>query len=152
MGHNRRQLAEHIVPLSEANSFDDAKSEWVVVRFEWHEESGNCPCGHYIKEFCYIRNLLNGNETYVGNVCVNKFMGIDTGNVFDGLRRIKNDIYANANEDLIEYAYSQGYLYGDKEYDFLMSTKRKRKLSEPQLEWKRKINRRILKGIVVSGK
>ena len=84
--------------------------------------------------------------------CVNKFMGIDTGNVFDGLRRIKNDIYANANEDLIEYAYSQGYLYGDKEYDFLMSTKRKRKLSEPQLEWKRKINRRILKGIVVSGK
>lgn len=151
MGHNRQQLVAHIVPLSEADDFEGAKAEWNVVKFEWHEESGNCPCGHFIKEFCFIRNIFNGNETYVGNVCVNKFMEIDTGNVFDGLKRIKFDIYANANEDLIEYANSQGFLY-DKEYDFLMSTRRKRNLSEKQLEWKRKINRRILKGIVVGGR
>lgn len=148
MGHNRQRLAEHIVPLSAADNFDDAKAEWDVVRFEWHEESGNCPCGHFIKEFCYIQNVITGNETYVGNVCVNKFMEIDTGNVFDGLRRIKTDPSANANEDLIEYANSQGYLY-EGEYDFLMNTRRKRKLSDKQLGWKMKINRRILQGIIV---
>ena len=132
MGHNRQQLATHIVPLSEADDFEDVKAEWDVVKFEWHEESGSCPCGHFIKEFCFIRNIFNGNETHVGNVCVNKFMKIDPGNVFDGLRRIKSDIYANANEGLIEYADSQGFLY-DKEYAFLMSTRRKRNLSENNL-------------------
>nr|CAD6629716.1 hypothetical protein RKHAN_04063 [Rhizobium sp. Khangiran2] len=37
-----------------------------------------------------------------------------------------------------------GYLYGEKEYRFLKQTKLKRKLSPAQLNWKQKINRRIL--------
>lgn len=37
-----------------------------------------------------------------------------------------------------------GYLYNEKEYRFLIQTARKRTLSEAQLDWKRKINRRIL--------
>lgn len=76
-------------------------------------------------------------------------MGISTGNLFDGLRRIIDDPEANANEDLIRYANRMGYLYGDKEYRFLMQTKNKRKLSAAQLDWKRKINRRIVKKIEV---
>ena len=46
---------------------------------EVSEEFDNCPCGQEIKEHCYIRNLLNGNKTYVGNVCINRFIGINTG-------------------------------------------------------------------------
>ncbi|MBR7320651.1 hypothetical protein G3W18_27530, partial [Klebsiella pneumoniae] len=56
---------------------------------------------------------------------------------------------ANANEALIEYAMQKGYLYGEKDYNFLLSTMNKRKLSEAQLSWKEKINNRILKGTVV---
>lgn len=37
-----------------------------------------------------------------------------------------------------------GYLYGEREYTFLKQTMRKRKLSPAQLEWKIKINRRIV--------
>lgn len=61
------------------------------------------------------RNRLNGNETYVGNVCINRFIQIDTGNLFDGLKRIAKDLTANANRHLVEHAYRIGYLYGEKE-------------------------------------
>lgn len=142
---NFERLKEHIIPLSVASDFQTAKAEWRLVAIEISDEFDNCPCGQEIKEHCYIRNRLNGNETYVGNVCIKNFMGIDTGNLFDGLKRIAKDIDANANEDLIEHAWRMGYLHDEKEYMFLQSIKRKRKLSEKQLQWKRFINKRIVK-------
>jgi hypothetical protein len=41
-----------------------------------------------------------------------------------------------------------GYLF-EKEFQFLMDTRHKRKLSEKQAAWKQKINRRITNKIVV---
>lgn len=84
-------------------------------------------------------------------MCVNRFIGIDTGNLFAGLRRIIDDDSANANEDLIIHAYQFGYIY-ESEYKFLMQTRRKRILSAKQIEWKRKINRRIVNQTVVRKK
>jgi hypothetical protein len=148
MDHNFEKLKAHILPLSNASEFDDAKNEWRLVGIEVHDEFDNCPCGQEIKELCFIENQLNGNKTYVGNVCVNRFIGIDTGNLFAGLKRIIDDDTANANEDLIINAYKLGYIF-EKEYNFLMQTRLKRKLSDKQLEWKRKINRRITNQTVV---
>jgi hypothetical protein len=82
-------------------------------------------------------------------VCVNQFIGINTGNLFDGLRRIKENPAANPNLAVIEYAESQGFLF-DKEPDFLRATSRKRILTVAQKAWKEKINRRILNGTVVT--
>jgi hypothetical protein len=65
------------------------------------------------------------------------------------LKRIAKDPTANANSDLIEHAMRMGYLYGEKEYTFLKKTVRKRILSEKQLAWKVKINRRIIAQTVV---
>lgn len=143
MDHNFENLKSHILPLSrEKNNFHSARNEWKLVGVEICEDFDCCPCGQRIKELCFIQNQINLNKTYVGNVCVNQFIGIDTGNLFDGLRRIALDDTANANEDLIIHAYKLGYIY-ENEYAFLMSTKRKRVLSDKQIEWKRKINRRI---------
>lgn len=146
--HNFEQLKAYILPLSVARDFEIAQTEWDLIAIEISEEWDNCPCGKDIKEHCYIRNRLNGNTTYVGNVCINKFGHINTGNLFDGLRRIAKDESANANHDLIEHAKRMGYLY-DKEYGFLLQTVNKRKLSAAQLDWKRKINRRILSQTIV---
>lgn len=148
MEHNIERLKAHILPLSRAKVFDVARTEWRLVAVEISEEFDNCPCGQEIKEHCYIQNSVTGHETYVGNVCINRFIGIDTGNLFDGLRRIAKDDATNANADVIEYANEHGFLY-DKEYDFLMSTRLKRTLSDKQKAWKQKINRRILNKIVV---
>lgn len=146
--HNFERLRAHILPLSNASEWNDAKNEWRLVGIEMQEDWDNCPCGQEIKELCYIENQLNGNRTYVGNVCVNRFIGIDTGNVFAGLRRIIEDETANPNEDLIIHAYQFGYIF-ESEYNFLMQTRRKRILSIKQLEWKKKINRRIVNQTVV---
>jgi hypothetical protein len=147
--HNQQQLAAHIIPLSVADNFASARLEWQLIAVEISDEWDSCPCGQDIKEHCYIQNRLNGNSTYVGNVCINRFIRIDTGNLFDGLRRIAADDTANANNDLIEHAYRMGYLYDDKEYHFLKQTMLKRKLTDKQIAWKRKINRRILAQTVV---
>lgn len=148
MDHNLERLKAHILPLSQSKDFPEARKEWTLVGVEISDEFDNCPCGKEIKEHCYIENQLTKKRTYVGNVCINRFIGIDTGNLFDGLRRIANDSKANANEDLIHHAYKIGYIY-DSEYNFLMETKRKRKLSPAQIAWKEKINRRITAKTVV---
>jgi len=148
-GHNFERLKAHILPMSVSQVFEIARTEWSLVAVEISDEWDECPCGKDIKEHCYIRNRINGRETYVGNVCINRFVGIDTGNLFDGLKRIAKDPTANANRDLIEHAYKMGYLYGEKEYTFLKQTMLKRKLSPKQLDWKVKINRRIVAQTVV---
>jgi hypothetical protein len=148
MEHNFERLKAHILQLSNSTEFYSAKNEWRLVGVEIQEEWDNCPCGQAIKELCYIENHFNGNKTHVGNVCVNQFIGIATGNLFAGLKRIAQDDTANANEDLILHAYNLGYIF-EREYQFLMQTKRKRKLSPKQIAWKQKINRRIVHQTVV---
>ncbi len=148
MEHNFERLKAHILPLSVSQNFHAAKQEWTLIGIEVSEEFDHCPCGQQIKEHCYLQNRLNGNTTYVGSVCVNNFVGIETGTVFAGLKRIAADDEASANEDLIEHAYRFGYIY-EKEYKFLMETRFKRKLSAAQVSWKKKINRRITNKTVV---
>lgn len=148
MEHNFERLKAHILPLSVSQDFNTARKEWLLIEIEISEELDQCPCGQEIKEHCYIKNQLNGNTTYVGNVCINRFIGIDTGNLFAGLKRIAIDDTSNANEDLIIHAYNLGYIF-EKEYKFLMDTRLKRKLSDKQIAWKQKINRRIISRTVV---
>lgn len=148
MSHNFDRLKAHILPLSHALTFEAARSEWVLDSIEVSDEFDSCPCGQDIKEHCYLRNTVTGHQTYVGNVCVNRFIGIDTGSLFDGLRRIKEDPAANPNLAVIAYAESKGFLF-DKEPEFLRATVRKRILSAAQKAWKEKINRRIVNGTVV---
>lgn len=148
MEHNFERLKAHILPLSHSDRFEMARTEWDLVSVEITEEFDSCPCGQEIKEHCCIKNRITGESTYVGNVCINRFIGIDTGSLFDGLKRIARDPYANANLDVIEHGRKLGFIY-DSEYGFLVETRRKRKLSTKQLEWKRKINRRIIQQISV---
>jgi len=134
--------------LSHADDFDAARREWTLVGIEVSEKFDNCPCGQDIKEHCYICNDFNGNTTYVRNVCINRLIGIDTGNLFAGFKRVAQDDKANANEVIIIHSYRFGYIY-ESEYKFLLDTRHKRKLSPKQVAWKQKINRRILNQTVV---
>lgn len=149
MTRNFEKLKDHILSLSEADDFDAARKEWDLINVEVSEELGKCPCGQSIKEHCHIRNNLNGNTTWVGNVCIKRFIGINTGQLFAGLKRIVQNPSANPNEDLIIYADEFGYIYSKEEYQFLMNIRHKRNQSQKQIAWKKKINRRIINKIVV---
>jgi hypothetical protein len=144
-----KALKAHILPLSRAATFEQARHEWDLVSIEISDDVDYCPCGQEIREHCYIRNRETLNETYVGNVCINRFLGIDTSTLFAGLKRVRTDQHARPNDALIQYAWKSGFLYGDREYEFLVSIKRKRILSVSQRAWLEKINRRILGQIVV---
>lgn len=148
MEHNFEKLRLHILSLSESQEFNRAGDEWKLIGIEVSEEFDNCPCGQQIKEHCYIENGVTGRTTYVGNVCINRFLGINTGGLFEGLKRIAENDTANANADLIEHAYKLGYIF-EKEYGFLMKTRLSRKISDKQISWKQKINRRIINSTVV---
>lgn len=149
MSHNFENLRDHILPLSVATNFQEARYEWKLQSVVINDELDTCPCGKTgIRDLCYIENNKNGKVTYVGNVCVNKFLGLDTATLVTGLKRIIGDNTANPNEAVIEYAYERGYIY-EKERQFLLDTRRKRNLSDKQLQWKIKINRRIVEKIIV---
>jgi len=124
--HNFERLKAHILPLSNSKEFYAAKNEWKLVGVQIQEDWDNCPCGQEIKELCYIENIFNKNKTFVGNVCVNQFIGIETGNLFAGLKRISQDSTANANEDLIIHAFKLGYIF-ESEYQIFNANKTKKK-------------------------
>lgn len=148
--HHFEKLRNHILKLSSATNFDDAKEEWSLYQVHISHDFGRCPCGVAIKEHCFLKNVKNGKQTHVGNVCVKNFMGIDSESLFSGLRRLRSNTLSKPNTAVIEYARKAGYLYGKNEYDYLMEIKRKRKLSEKQKHWVQKINRRILENIIVN--
>jgi len=144
----QEDLKKHILAMSHAQDFTQACLEWHLVNIYLTEEWDNCPCGQDIKEHCEIANRVTGAQTFVGNVCINRFIPLNTATLFAGLKRIRANRVANVNEDLIAHAEARGFLF-PKESVFLRQTARKRSLSEKQLAWKEKINRRILEGIVV---
>lgn len=148
---NFEYLKNHILPLSENKSdFNLAKTEWTLDHIYRTTHSGQCPCTKKgIIEHCYIRNTINGNMTFVGNVCVRKFMEIDTGKLFSGLKKLQDNEKAKPNRDLIEYAMQKGYLHGLNEYQFLKNIEMCRNLTEKQQRWLCFINRRIIQATVV---
>ncbi len=148
-GHNQHALREHICSVSVAPFWEAAVREWELFGIEKSEEWGQCPCGQKIKEHCFLRNRINDAVTHVGNVCVNRFMSIETDSLFQGLRKIAADSKAKPNAALIDYAFRTGFLFGQNEYEFLTDVARKRILTPKQASWIEKINRRILSKTIV---
>ena len=124
--------------LSEADEWKDAALEWNLVGISWEKEGGHCICGHFIKEFCYIRNVVNKNRTIVGNCCITKLGGQDLTNVFRALAQNK------VNPALIGYALEARVISG-WEFDFMMDVWRKRKFSEKQLNKYNEMKAKIYK-------
>lgn len=144
MSDYRSQLIDGIVRLSTSKNWHQAKFEWFVETIEDSEDPDTCLCGQFpINELCWLRNKENNNSALVGNVCVHKFMGIDSQKLFDCLRRIQKDDGKALNADLIEYAKGKGWV-NDWEHGFLLSTMKKRSLSTKQAAKRQQINRRLI--------
>ena len=147
---SREKLEKEIIKLSNSSEYNIARLEWRVKTVFLSNDWSNCICGQDIKEVCELVNKHNNNSTQVGNICVNNFMQIDTGNLFPGLKRIiKDPKNAKPNIDVIEYASSKGFLHKETEIKFLLDIKNKRILSEKQSSWLSKINKRIINETVV---
>jgi hypothetical protein len=135
--------------MSVSDHWESAKLEWEldhveVLDVDEDNPPGTCPCGHFpIVEMCWIRNTANGRFTFVGNVCVKRFLGMPVDAVADGFRRILADVEKALNAAATEFCHGQGWI-NDWERGFCLDTCRKRKLSGRQLDKRVQVNSQVL--------
>jgi hypothetical protein len=91
-----------------------------------------------------IKNKKNKREAIVGNVCVKKFLGLPSDLIFKAIQRIIDDISNALNGDAILHAYDRGWI-NEWEKNFYLDTKRKRKLSQNQMQKRIQINEKVLR-------
>lgn len=139
------KLTEEIIKLSESEFWESARNEWTFEYAYYSDDLQRCLCGHYpIKNICVIKNKINKTQTEVGNCCVNKFLGIDDGNkIFTSIKRLKEDSTKSMSLEVLEYLYGKKVL-SEFEYKFYLDTIRKRKLSDKQIEIRKKINQKLI--------
>lgn len=147
-GHASYRLIEAILACSVASTWDRAKLEWSLdyIYFTEPDCPGVCLCGHSpIREHCVLVNRVNDNRAVVGNVCVTKFLELNTEEVFKGFRRIMKDREAALNVPAVEHAYANGWI-DPWERGFYQDTCRKNKhqLSRKQLAIRVRINEAVL--------
>ena len=110
--NNFANLSAHIIELSESDTWAGAVPEWEPIWRDMEEQPETCPCGHFpIIEVCHIRNTLNGNETYVGNVCIDKFMDdYGLGRVHRGVQRIRGDESKRMTSEALDWVRGKGWI------------------------------------------
>jgi hypothetical protein len=144
---SQEKLHDHIIGLSNADSWQNARSEWILESVYHSEQPETCPCGQFpIVEICVIRNRFNGNTTEVGNVCVKNFLKLPSEGLFKSIRYVREDASRSFSIEMILYAYEKRII-NDWEYKFYGSIRGKRRLSGKQLTKKDQINSKILKAI-----
>ncbi len=138
------KLIREIILLSVADTWEFAKSEWELSEIYFSDGPETCLCGkNPIIELCEIRNKKNQQIAIVGNCCVNKFIGLPSGKIFQAVKRIRKDREKSLNSETIDLAYSKNWI-NDWEYKFYIDTIRKRLLTENQGLKRRQINEKIL--------
>jgi hypothetical protein len=144
-GHARKRLIAEIVSRSVAKSWQKAREEWLLTNIFIAPEPGTCLCGQYpINEQCELVNRRNGNRVFVGNICVTKFLGINSEGLFKGFRRIIRKPAAALTEDAIEFAYSKNWV-NNWERGFYLNTHSMRSLSPNRKAKRVQINEKILR-------
>lgn len=153
--YGRWKLPQNLEELSNGDSYPRVLREWELDYIEHlapGEDSETCLCTHFpIREVCHIRNLQNANTAIVGNCCVKKFEKEEEGavnfegthKVFDCLKRLQRDENANANEELLNYAYSKGVLT-KPEYDRYLEIWRNRTFTDEESRLILTANRKII--------
>lgn len=141
---NKYKLIEEITSLSQSKIWLLVKLEWELDYIYFESEPETCLCGHFpIIEVCVLRNRHNRNTAIVGNICVKKFIGLPSDNIFQAIKRITKDEEKSLNLETIKYAHNKNWI-SDKDFNFYSDIYRKRYLTSKQLNWKVKINQRVL--------
>lgn len=144
MAYSNSRLMAEIMPLSEAETWDEARLEWGLLAIIFADEPETCPCGHFpIVELCGIENRVNGNRTIIGNVCVKKFLGLPSGKLFAAVKRIAKDRTRSLNAETISHALDRGWIT-EWEAGFCRDTHGMRRLSPKQRATRVSINENVL--------
>ena len=147
MSNNLLHLKSAILPLSHAQDWDEARLEWELTGIEYADGCPQtCPCTHYpIFELCTISNKLTRKNIVVGNVCVQRFLNIESADIFRSLSDIADDPDgASPSLRIIEFLVCKG-IVNNWEHDFLIHNRGRQRFSEKQMMKRAEINKKILR-------
>ena len=137
-------LINEVLSLSVSQTWEVAKTEWILSEIYFSDEPETCLCGHFpIIELCELKNKQNENIATVGNCCVKKFIGLPTDKIFQAVKRIRKDGGKSLNREAIKLAYSKKWI-NNWEFGFYEDTLRRRKLSDKQILKRKQINEKVL--------
>jgi len=138
------KLTAEIIRLSSTTNWATARSEWSLLEVYESVEPDTCLCGHFpIIEICVIANKRNGNKAIVGNVCVNKFLGLPSDNIFRSVKRVAKDNAKSLSVEAINHAHAKNWI-NNWERGFSLDTRRKRNMSEKQIAKRVQINKKVM--------
>jgi hypothetical protein len=142
---SQTQLFQRIIELSNSKFWDAAKLEWRVSNIEISDDPETCLCGKFpIIELCHLLNKVNGNQTTVGNHCVNKFLpNLSSSKIMAAFKRIRKNIEKSLNSEFIELALENKWI-NKWERDFYLDVMRKQKLTDKQKDKKIQINEKVV--------
>lgn len=145
-GYNFAQLQHEIFKRSsEMVDWTLCKNEWRVNDIYRVGEEQVCLCGHHpIFQICELKNEVTTQRADVGNVCVQKFIGLKSKRLFAALKRVELDPTRSLNKEALDL-YTHLRVIGAQEAEEYLSFYRKRKgVSEDQMKFKVAINEKII--------
>lgn len=144
-GYNFEQLKAEMLSRSKEQDWPQAKLEWDLWDVFKVGEEQVCLCGHHpIFQICTLKNHLTHKQAEVGNVCVEKFLGMHSKRVFSALRRIRTDNTRSLNKDAVEMFMRLGAISAQEAEEYLSFYRKRKHVTEDQKKLKIAVNAKVL--------
>lgn len=146
-GHNFQKFVAAILKKSNSQEWLEAKPEWALHGvYDDPSPDRNCECGHHpINQICIIKNVDNGNETEVGNVCIHNFMKLASRRIFAVIRRVRADVSKSLNPASLDLFAKRGAISVSQAEDYKSYWRKRKNLTDEERAQKLSINERILR-------
>lgn len=144
-GYNFEQLKAEMIARSHDKDWQQAKLEWDLELVFQVSNPQVCLCGHQpILQICSLKNHLTGQQAEVGNVCVERFLGIRSRRIFSALKRIRADLKRSLNKEAIAMFQKLKVIsYHDAE-EYLTFYRKRKHVTDEQWELKQEVNQVVL--------
>jgi hypothetical protein len=144
-GYNFEQLKAEMIERSREQEWNQAKLEWDLEDVFRVSEERDCLCGHNpILQICTLRNQLTRQTAEVGNVCVERFLGMRSKRIFSAIKRIRDDENRSLNKEAIGmFCKLKVISYPDAE-EYLRFYRRRKNVTDNQRELRRGVNAAVI--------
>ncbi len=144
-GYNFEQLKAAMIERSREKDWQQAKLEWDLWDVYRVGEEQECLCGHHpIFQICTLKNQLTRKTAEVGNVCVEKFLGMRSKRIFSALRRIRADPARSLNKESVEMFMRLEIISAQDAEEYLSFYRRRKNVTDAQRALKHRVNHNVV--------
>lgn len=144
-GYNFEQLKAEMIARSSDQVWEQAKMEWDLRDVFVVNQDQICLCGHHpIRQICTIRNQINQNDAEVGNVCVQKFLGMRSRRILATLKKVRENPEKSLSKAGIAMFTKLGIISQIDSEDYLSFSLKRKYLTPRQRQLKERLNQAVL--------